>query len=553
MKARPMRALKLATISALILGVLSPAGIGRAHATCAPEASIGGEWRRAGKQLTGEREQNQEHFLDVDAVSRLQPAWTFDANEETLTQGNEVTGYPIVANGCVYVGTSTGFQTPGWIVAINADTGELVWRTLMSHGIYSTLAVEDGLVYAFVSRVKRQGDTTANGPYVVALDQFTGQEVWRRTVDRQVGSDAVSSPIVFDGMVWVGVSGTAAEVQEGDRGLFQGKSVLLEATDLDGDGEMGEILAEAFTIPEEDWENFSGGGQWGTIAIDPETGYGYVGTGNPFDYKSEHERTNSVIKLDVARARDGSGAPIADAWPITNPDFGTIVGSYKGNVEEYFPGINETLPCEEVEDVGGVFGFGLACAQLDLDFGGMPNIFTDDDGRKLVGLGQKSGVYHVFDADTMEQVWTSPIGLPTPVGGIVGAAAYDGDFFYGPHTVGGYLWSMSKDDGTPAWVSPTADVLHNASPVTLANDILYTVDFKGFLDAYDARTGLPILHRPMQLGADTHADPVFSWGGVTVARNTVYASVGLGATSAEIDLALPNGFVIAYRPFIPLP
>ena len=46
----------------------------------------------------------------------------------------------------------------------------------------------------------------------------------------QIGSDAVSSPIPYDGLLWVGISGTAAEGDEADRHAFQGSSVLL-ATD----------------------------------------------------------------------------------------------------------------------------------------------------------------------------------------------------------------------------------------------------------------------------------------------------------------------------------
>jgi hypothetical protein len=78
---------------------------------------------------------------------------------------------------------------------------------------------------------------------------------------------------------------------------------------------------------------------------------------------------------------------------------------------------------------------------------------------------------------------------------------------------------------------------------------VYTPDLKGVLDAYDAGTGAPLLHRPMGVGADTGADPTLSWGGVTVARNTVYASIGVGITSAGAMFpSMPNGFVIAFRP-----
>jgi polyvinyl alcohol dehydrogenase (cytochrome) len=529
---------------ALVFASLASSPAGAHDVDCASEGRPGGEWRQFGNQVEGDRTQSDEFFIGATRAARLHPAWTFDANRGSLTTNNEITGYPIVADGCVYVGSSTGFQTAGWLFALNADSGELVWRKRLDRGVYSTVAVAHGAVYAFVSKVKLQGDAQIGGPYVVAVDQFSGQEIWRTTVDYQIGSDAVSSPIVYDGMVWVGVSATAAEVTEGDRGTFQGSFVLLDAL-------TGEIIRKTYTIPEAQWEDgFAGAAQWGTIAIDAATGFGYEGTGNPFNYDFEHERTNAVIKIDLARARDPEGKPVPSTV-ITNPRFAEIVGVYKGDVEEYYPDLTGVIPCGEVEDISGAFALGIECARLDLDFGAQPNIFTLPDGRSVVGIGQKSGVYHVFDASTMQPVWKSVVGVPSPVGGIVGSAAYDGETIYGPHTIGGYIFSLDAADGALNWASPTADGVHWGPPVVFANHVLYTVDLKGFLDAYDADTGAPLLHMPMFVGADTHADPTFSWGGTTVARNTVYASVGVGLSSTELpNSSLPNGFVIAYRPLV---
>src|SRR5207244_9847856 len=53
-----------------------------------------------------------------------------------------------------------------------------------------------------------------------------------------------------------------------------------------------------------------------------------------------------------------------------------------------------------------------------------------------------------------------------------------------------------------------------------------------------ARNGVLLLKRPLAYGS---AGPEsLSWAGVSVARNTVYAAVGV--------LGLANGFVVAYRP-----
>jgi plastocyanin len=235
-----------------------------------------------------------------------------------------------------------------------------------------------------------------------------------------------------------------------------------------------------------------------------------------------------VIKVDLDRLR---------------ASFGDIVGRYNGEVDQYYPGAKD-LPCVAIPSGIPPYyprGFG-ACADLDLDFGTSPNIFWSR-GQQLVGAGQKSGVYHAFDANTLEKKWTALVGLPSAVGGIVGSASYDGTAITGPITQLGYLWSVNGSDGSYRWFAPVIDVAHYGQPVTSANGVVYTVDLKGFLDAYDAATGIPLLARPMALSAGASPlkpDPILSLGGVSVARNTVYTSVGtIGAL---------NGYIIAYRP-----
>jgi len=376
-----------------------------------------------------------------------------------------------------------------------------------------------------------------SAPYVIALDQATGAELWRTTVDHQIGADAVSSPVPYDGLLWVGVSGTAAEGDAGDRTAFQGSSVLL-ATDAAHGFQPGAVVAKTYTIPTDKWaDGYAGGAQWGTIAIDGTTGFGYVGTGNPFNTDAEYPTTNAVLKLDLR-------------W--SSPTFASVVGSYKGDVEEFFPTTAATQPvCNEVRDVSGLFAAGLECVRLDLDFGVQPNIYTDAAGRRVVSAGQKSGVVHFFDASTMAPIDKVLLGVPSAVGGIVGSAAYDGTNLYGPHTIGGYLWSLDASTHATRWITPVADAVHWGPPVTHANGVLWTVDLKGFLDAYDAATGLPVHHLPMSVGSDTRENPTFSWGGVTVARTMVFASIGVGLTSAGLP-SLPDGFVIAFAPAGPI-
>jgi polyvinyl alcohol dehydrogenase (cytochrome) len=530
----------LVAVLGLVTAVLVPTA--RAlEVHCAPAAG-GGDWPVMGGDLRSSRTQPAERSIKPP----LTAVWTFDANRWTHTTDNEVTGYPIVADGCVFVGSSTGNDgegrhKPGWVFALNADTGDVVWQTRVPGGVYSTVAVDKGVVYAFVSRV--------GSPLLVALDAATGHQLWSTVVDRQQGSDAVASPVVFDGMVWVGVSGTAAEGDASDRNAFQGSTVLVAAQRLtaprfspvDADRSSGwatyrpgQVIRKLWSIPPAQWsKGYAGGAQWGTIAIDPTTGYGFEGTGNPFNYDAEHRNTNAVLKIDLRRTR---------------ATFGRITGSYKGTIEEYVPNGASTVPCEDLTHVSGLFAMGVECVRLDLDFGATPNILRVQ-GRTVIAAGQKSGVVHFFDAASMKPVAKPVVGVPSQVGGVVGSAAYDGTTLYGPHTLGGYLWALGGADQQLKWLTPTADGVHWGPPVTWANHVLYTVDLTGFLDAYDAGTGLPLMHLPMALSTDTATvtRPPLSWGGVTVARNLVYASVGVGLTSGSLP-SVPGGFVIAYAP-----
>ena len=120
----------------------------------------------------------------------------------------------------MYVGTNAG-----WVFAVNADTGKLVWKAQVPYGggVNSSVGVEGGRVYVAVSRTSVAsgcpvGDPCV-GPYVVAFDQATGARAWATPpIDAQPGSDVYGSPVFFDGMLLIGVSGGSAELgDEADR------------------------------------------------------------------------------------------------------------------------------------------------------------------------------------------------------------------------------------------------------------------------------------------------------------------------------------------------
>ncbi|MEA2516248.1 MAG: hypothetical protein QOG16_86, partial [Actinomycetota bacterium] len=247
--------------------------------------------------------------------------------------------------------------------------------------------------------------------------------------------------------------------------------------------------------------------------------YLYVGTGQPSSPTKEHQHTNAILKIDIDRSRS---------------TFGDIIDAYKGIPETYVPGLQNQPVCQQFGDDTPAAG---ACLNQDIDFGASPNLFRDERGNLMVGEYQKAGVYHAVYADTMQQAWTailSPLLGPAYLANAA-STAYDGKHILGVGSFPGQMFGLNKTTGGYDWVAPVADgVQYN--PISTANGVAYTTDTKGFLDAFDAATGTPLMARPM--GADAGEACANLAGGSAIARNTVYAICDTGSAG--------GGWIIAY-------
>jgi len=320
----------------------------------------------------------------------------------------------------------------------------------------------------------------------------------------------------------VGVSGWAAEDDLAGKVRYdwKGSFVILDA-------ETGRVLKKTWTMgPPSERNAFAGGSIWSTPSIDEATKTAFVSTSNTFSYpETEHPNTNAILKVGLDRAN-----------PAT---FGEILGSGKGTPDEYYTDYTGT-PCRTDVAPGAprpVLPLAVpsepACFDLDLAFGASPNLVRAKDGRLLVGAGQKSGVYHMFDAATMRRVWRTELGPPSLVGGIVGATAYDGQGIYGPTTAPATLWSVDPLSGARRWQVPMPGPANYGNMVAVANGVAYTTNGNGYLSARDTDTGATLLDVPVMPGQQTQS-------GTTVARNTVYAAIG--------SQGAREGFIVAFRP-----
>jgi len=490
-------------IATAVIGLVAAASPALAHADehrpCSAD-DPGGAWSTYGHDAGNTRTQPGERGLGPAEVGSLTPAW-----HVTTTGGLEST--PVVSGGCVYVATTTGL-----VLALDAKDGHEIWHhqvTVQVPGstggaIVGAPAVDHGRVILLISETSR--------PYALALDARSGTPLWQSApLSTETGAYTNAATAVSHGIVVAGWSPT-----EGD-GSEQGGVALI-------DEESGATLATVYTVPLADQaKGYAGGGIWSTAAFDHD-GYAYVGAGNPNSKTVEHPHTNAILKIDVDRDRS---------------TFGTVVASYKGNVDQYDAALQTVsqLPTCAASETNTQWPLDdPVCGQLDLDFGASPNLMTDAAGRLLVGDLQKSGTYHVAHAADMSPAWSTLVG-GTCQSCNASSSAYDGKSVYVEGVPGGALWSLDARTGARNWVTPVADGTHYQS-ISTADGVVWTVDGDGFLDAWSAADGSVLVKRPMS--ADVSAPtPGLSSSGVAIADHTVFA-----ATS---DPSMTTGYLVAYR------
>lgn len=519
----------------------SPCGRSGESRPCTADEHPGGAWPSLNGDLRNTRSQPAETTIGAEDATQLRPAWSFSGSQVGAPGGMRST--PVVAGGCVYLGLGQGYLgDQGDIVALDADTGEIVWHTQLDGSVLG-LAVHDGLVYATPSRGTR-GEVTLPvvtdsylpaGSYAVALDASTGAVRWRSERlddgDPRNGTFVNASPVVFEAggrrMVFVPLSG----------GSGDGARVPMYFLDAWS----GTTIAKAYALTDAEYdEGFGGTGIWSTAAFDATTGHLYAGTADSDGRTRQHPYNNAILRIDADPRR---------------PTFASVVGSYAGISEhadlDDVVGYPRNPVCGVAGDQLGVdpptffdTSASAECLELDLDFGASPNLYTGSDGRPIVAALQKSGVLHAVNAESMTAEWRFFVG-PGGAAMHAGTAAVDGTTIHVGATPN-LVFALDRDRGTPAWVSTTGADSFAYQPLTIANGVLYGINDLGALVSFDAASGTPVLHRLLALdGGFEHCLGVGA--GVAVARNTVYAPCDAGG---PVDLAgLPSapGGLVAYR------
>ncbi|HEX6996359.1 MAG TPA: PQQ-binding-like beta-propeller repeat protein [Gammaproteobacteria bacterium] len=253
-------------------------------------------WIGWGPTVTNTRFQPEEAGgITVDDIPKLKLAWAYG-----LPQEQQPRGQPSVLGGRLFVGSQAGA-----VYALDAKTGCTHWQFFPVAGLRSATSVgphrfADGREGFAVYFVDSQG-------YVYALDADTGEEIWRTRVEDHPRLRGTGALTLYEGRLYVPMTG----INEAMSGAspeyacctFRGSLTAVDAA-------TGEIVWKTYTIPEPKRRGTSSAGQplwgpagvgiWNAPTIDAKRGLIYSGTGPAYaDDGATPPTTDAVVAFDL--------------------------------------------------------------------------------------------------------------------------------------------------------------------------------------------------------------------------------------------------------------
>ena len=251
------------------------------------------EWLTYSGSLDGRRYSSLTNLTPAN-VSQLKLRWVrqFDTNNEPLIEAT-----PLVVNGVIFTTTP-----PANVVAVDAKSGNEIWsyrRTLSPDLPLCCSRVNRGL--AVLGSLLFYGSLDG---YLVALDANTGKMVWQTQVaNTSDGYTMTGAPLVVNRSVVVGVAGG----EFGIRGFLAAYDTetgrqLWKFFTIPGPGDAGH----------ETWENDAwrtgGGPTWITGSYDPSLDLLYWGVGNPApDFSGDVRPGDNLFTASVIALHASSG------------------------------------------------------------------------------------------------------------------------------------------------------------------------------------------------------------------------------------------------------
>ena len=411
--------------------------------------------------------------INAENVSEMGVAWT--APVEAAGAFGGMTAQPIIVDDTVYVQ-----DMESNIFAYDRASGELRWER--QYGIPSAgpngVAIGYGMIYGGL------GDTGE----AVALDAGTGEQVWRTDLTNNPGMGVDMAPIVYNNTVYIStVPGNSDSFYEG------GQSGTLYALDA----QTGAILWPFNTTTDNLWGNpaiNSGGGLWYPPSVN-EDGHLFFGVGNPGPWPGlvafgtpfpngssrpgPNDYTNSVVSLDAQTGSlrwyynaqphdlfdlDFQNTPVLATVELGGIERELVIGSGKAGTVlaadastgailwETEVGMHQNDDLQEIPE-------GETIRVYPGTLGGVETAIAFGDDTVFVPIVNRWNEY-----TSLEQAGEQPITEAT-----------------------GELIALNATDGSVKWQVDLPQMALGAA--TVVNDLVFTATLDGMVRAFDVESG----------------------------------------------------------------
>lgn len=372
-------------------------------------------------------------------VNTLKLAWSVKTDDP-------VSHTPLVQDGRTFFA-----DWGGNVYAVNNTDGSVVWKRKVEekvnkkwpwHGFAGTGAIGGGMLF----EASMEGNA-------YALDPDSGKVIWRTRLTDDPHAGNLSKLLYHNGLVYVGLTSVEEMIDEKKPGFkpdFQGKVHALDAR-------TGKIV---WTLPLA-VPPATGATVWSSFALDPATDVLYFTTSNNYTQPA-NEFSDALVAVNARTGR------ILWHDQVTNNDVWT-----------------------KANPIGPDYAFAAG-----------PQLFEatiDGQRRKLVGAGQKSGVFYAWDRASGERVWTVTLGYGHVGGGIHAEASITPDrillwsnnayAYNNPEKHPMDIAAVDPATGDYLWVNKKAQPAVEISAGYAANDVYFVGSLDGQVRAYNTKTG----------------------------------------------------------------
>jgi polyvinyl alcohol dehydrogenase (cytochrome) len=475
----------------------------------------------------------REPGINAAQLERLELKWAFG-----IPGAVAMFGQPAIAGGRVFIGGQNGH-----VYSLDMRTGCYYWDYTASAGVRSAITVAhigDRSVALF-------GDRRG---HVYAVEAATGATIWKVTADGAIAAQITGAPVLFEGRYYVPISvGDDSNAIDPHYECCRGRGaiVALEAA-------TGKELWKTYTLPEARPQGKnrigtqlfgpSGASVWASPTIDEKRRLLYAGTGDNHSAPAT-ETSDAVLAISL--------------------DSGQIVWS-----RQLLAGDMGNGACLSVDKANCPEPHGP-----DFDLGASANLVTLDGGKRVLTIGQKSGMVWALDPDDRGRiVWQKRVAKGGPLGGVQWGTATDGQAVYaavsdvavidlvlGQPLVldpgkGGGVYALAVGTGAVLWSAPPSNACaghKNCSPaqsaaVTATPDYILSGSVDGHVRAYSARDGRVLWDYDMVKpfltinGVQAHGGSLDS-AGPAVAGEMMFVNSGYGLYGGE-----PGNVLAAFGP-----